>query len=85
MQAGSHRGPALLHVALDREEHGGCGDNAEITTLPYFDISPNVCGGGVIRPFDSTAFSHPAAVCSDSEMTGGGGHSSHDSRLSLSP
>lgn len=44
MQAGSHQLPALLHVALDREKHGGCGDNAEITTLPRFDISPNVCG-----------------------------------------
>lgn len=43
MQAGSHRGPALLHLALDREERGLCGDNAEITTLPHFDTSPNVC------------------------------------------
>ncbi|KAK1878273.1 RNA binding protein fox-1 like 3 [Dissostichus eleginoides] len=38
-------GLALLHVALDREKHGRCGDNAEITTLPHFDIRPNVCGG----------------------------------------
>lgn len=44
MQAGSHQGLALLHVVLDREKHGRCGDNAEITTLPHFDISPNVCG-----------------------------------------
>lgn len=44
MQAGSHQLPALLLVALDREKHGGCGDKAEITTLPHFDISPNVCG-----------------------------------------
>lgn len=43
MQAGSHRGLALLHLALDREERGLCGDNAEITTLPHFDTSPNVC------------------------------------------
>lgn len=38
-------GLALMHVALDREKHGCCGDNVEITTLPHFDISPNVCGG----------------------------------------
>lgn len=44
MQAGSNQSPALLHVALDSEKHGGCGDNAEITTLPCFDISPDVCG-----------------------------------------
>lgn len=44
MQAGSHQSPALLHAVLDRGKHGGCGDNAEITTPPRFDISPNVCG-----------------------------------------
>ncbi|KAK5855795.1 hypothetical protein PBY51_007437 [Eleginops maclovinus] len=37
-------GLALLHVALDSVKRGHCRDNAEITTLPHFDIRPNVCG-----------------------------------------
>lgn len=46
MQAGSHQGLAPLHVALDREKHGRLGDNAEITTVPHFDISPKRLQGG---------------------------------------